>query len=32
MYRREVGEAVFDDALKIMIHGVVLQMFAGVEG
>jgi AcrR family transcriptional regulator len=31
MYRREVGEALFDDALKIMIHGIVLQMFAGVE-
>jgi AcrR family transcriptional regulator len=31
LHRREVGEAVFDDALRIMIHGVVLQMFAGVE-
>lgn len=31
MYRREVGEAIFDDALKVMIHGVVLQMFAGAE-
>lgn len=31
MYRREIGEALFDDALKIMIHGVVLQMFAGVK-
>ncbi len=31
MHRRELGEAVFDDALKIMIRGVVLQMFDGVE-
>ncbi len=27
VHRREVGEDVFDEALKIMIHGVVLQMF-----
>lgn len=31
MYRREIGEALFDDALKIMIHGIVLQMFTGVK-
>lgn len=27
VYRREVGVDVFDEALKIMINGVVLQMF-----
>ena len=29
MFRREVGEDVFDDALKVLIHGVALQMFGG---
>jgi len=29
MYRREIGTEVFDKALKILIHGVVLQMFEG---
>jgi AcrR family transcriptional regulator len=27
LYKREVGEAVFDDALRVMIRGVVTQMF-----
>lgn len=27
LYRHEIGEDVFDDALKIMINGVVIQMF-----
>ncbi len=27
--KREVGEAVFDDALRVMIRGVVIQMFKG---
>lgn len=31
VYRREVGEDVFDEALKVMIHGVVIQMFGGGE-
>ncbi len=31
MFRREVGEDVFDDALRILIHGVVIQMFQGVK-
>lgn len=30
-YRREIGEDVFDEALKILIHGVVIQMFEGAE-
>ena len=29
LYKREVGEAVFDDALRIMVRGVVIQMFKG---
>jgi AcrR family transcriptional regulator len=27
LHRKEIGEEVFDDALKIMIYGVVVQMF-----
>jgi hypothetical protein len=29
LHRKEIGEEVFDDALKIMIYGVVAQMFEG---
>lgn len=29
LYKHEIGEDLFDDALKIMIHGIVLQMFEG---
>lgn len=29
LYKREVGETVFDDALRVMIRGVVTQMFKG---
>ena len=29
MFRREIGEDVFDDALKVLIHGVCIQMFKG---
>lgn len=29
LYKREIGEEVFDDALKALIHGVVIQMFGG---
>lgn len=29
LYKHEIGEDVFDDALRIMIYGVVLQMFGG---
>jgi AcrR family transcriptional regulator len=29
LYKREVGEAVFDNALRVMIRGVVIQMFKG---
>lgn len=29
LHKHEIGEEVFDDALKIMIHGVVIQMFEG---
>ena len=29
LHKHEIGEEVFDDALKIMIHGVVIQMFGG---
>jgi AcrR family transcriptional regulator len=29
LYRREIGEDIFDEALKIMIYGIVLQMFEG---
>lgn len=31
MFRREIGEDVFDEALKILIHGTVIQMFEGAE-
>jgi AcrR family transcriptional regulator len=27
IHKREIGEEVFDDALKLMIHGLVVQMF-----
>lgn len=27
LHRREIGETVFEDALRLMIHGLVLQMF-----
>lgn len=29
LYKHEIGEDVFDDALKMMIYGVVLQIFEG---
>lgn len=29
LHKHEIGEEVFDDALKIMINGVVIQMFKG---
>lgn len=29
LHKHEIGEEVFDDALKIMINGVVIQMFIG---
>ncbi len=29
LHKHEIGEEVFDDALKIMIHGIVIQMFEG---
>jgi AcrR family transcriptional regulator len=29
LHRRDIGEDVFDEALKIMIRGVVIQMFEG---
>ncbi|NCB51674.1 MAG: TetR/AcrR family transcriptional regulator [Clostridia bacterium] len=29
LYKREVGEEVFDEALRVMIRGVVIQMFEG---
>lgn len=29
LYKHEIGEDVFDNALKIMIRGVVIQMFEG---
>ncbi len=31
LHKHEIGEAVFEDALMIMIHGVVIQMFEEVE-
>ncbi len=31
MFRREIGEAVFDKALMVLIRGVVIQMFQGAE-
>ena len=27
LYKHEIGPEVFDDALKMMIHGVIIQMF-----
>lgn len=27
IHKREIGEDAFDDALKIMIHGIVIQMY-----
>ncbi|MDF2566922.1 MAG: TetR family transcriptional regulator [Oscillospiraceae bacterium] len=27
LHKHEIGEDIFDDALKLMIHGIVLQMF-----
>lgn len=29
LHKREVGDEVFDDALRVMIHGIVIQMFGG---
>jgi len=29
LHKHEIGEDVFDDALKIMIRGIVIQMFKG---
>lgn len=29
LHKHEIGEDTFDDALKIMIHGIVIQMFKG---
>ncbi len=29
LYKKEIGEDVFDDALRILVYGVVLQMFEG---
>jgi len=29
LHKHEIGDEVFDDALKIMIYGVVVQMFGG---
>ena len=29
LHKREVGEEVFDEALRVMLRGVVLQMFEG---
>ena len=29
LHRKDIGEDVFDEALKVMIRGVVLQMFEG---
>lgn len=31
LHKHEIGDSVFEDALKIMIHGVVVQMFEEVE-
>lgn len=31
LHKHEIGDDVFDDALKIMINGVVIQMFEGYE-
>jgi AcrR family transcriptional regulator len=32
LYKQEIGEDVFDEALEMLIHGVVMQMFEGEEG
>lgn len=29
LHRREIGEDVFDDAIRVMLRGVVLQLFEG---
>lgn len=29
LHKHEIGDEVFDDALKVMIHGIVIQMFGG---
>jgi len=29
LHKHEIGDNVFDDALKLMIRGVVIQMFEG---
>ncbi|MDP4125179.1 MAG: TetR/AcrR family transcriptional regulator [Bacillota bacterium] len=29
LYKKEIGEDVYDDALRILIYGIVLQMFEG---
>ncbi|MEA5039878.1 MAG: TetR/AcrR family transcriptional regulator [Clostridiaceae bacterium] len=29
LHKREVGEDIFDDALRVMLRGIVLQMFEG---
>lgn len=29
LHKREIGEDVFDEALKIMIHGIILQLMEG---
>ena len=29
LHKHEIGEEVFDDALKVMIYGVVILMFSG---
>jgi hypothetical protein len=32
LHKHEIGDEIFDEALKIMIHGVVMQMFGGNGG
>lgn len=29
LYKKEIGEEIYDDALRVLIYGVVLQMFEG---
>ena len=29
LHKQEIGEEVFDEALRVMLRGVVLQMFEG---
>ncbi len=31
LHRHEIGDEFFDDALRVMVHGVVIQMFEGGE-